>query len=50
MIRATVSRERAAKDKEDMCTILTFTKLDWSAVRELAKNQGTLEILESLFK
>ena len=48
MIKATVPRERAVKDEEDVRAILAFTRVDLAAVRRQARKQGTLEILESL--
>ena len=50
MIKATVPRERAVKDEEDVKAILAFTKVDLAAVRKQARKQGTLEILESLME
>ncbi len=50
MIKATVPRERAAKDEEDVKAVLTFTKVDLAAVKKQAKSEGTLEILQSLLE
>ncbi|MEM3580193.1 MAG: hypothetical protein QXH40_04975 [Candidatus Bathyarchaeia archaeon] len=48
MIRATMPRERAQKDIEDIKAILKFTKVDIEAVRKQAKKEDTLQILEDL--
>jgi hypothetical protein len=48
MIRATVPRERALKDKEDVKAILQFTKVDLDAVKKQARKDKTLAILEGL--
>jgi hypothetical protein len=48
MVKATKPRERAVKDEEDVRAILEFTEVDLEAVRELAKRDGTLSILEEL--
>lgn len=48
MIRATVPRERAQKDMEDVKAILKFTKVDLEAVRRKAEKEGTLQILENI--
>jgi hypothetical protein len=50
MIKATVPRERAVKDEEDVKAILEFTKVDVEAVKKQAKLDGTLVILESLIE
>jgi hypothetical protein len=47
MVKATVPRERAVKDEEDIKAILTFTKVDLEAVKKQAEKDKTLEILES---
>jgi len=44
MIKATVPRERAVKDEEDVRAILQFTKVENEAIEKQAKNDGTLEI------
>lgn len=46
MIRATVPRERAHKDMEDIKAILKFTKVDLEAVKRQARKEGTFQILE----
>jgi hypothetical protein len=48
MIRATVPRERAVKDEEDVKAILAFTKVDLQAVQKQAKKDKTLTILKGL--
>jgi hypothetical protein len=50
MIKATVPRERAVKDEEDVKAILTFTKVDVEVVKKQAKRDNTLKILESLIE
>jgi hypothetical protein len=50
MIKATVPRERAAKDEQDVKAILAFTKVDLDAVKRQAKKDKTLGILENLFE
>ena len=50
MIKATVPRERAIKDEEDVKAILTFTKVDVEAIKKQAKKDNTLTILESLIE
>jgi hypothetical protein len=48
MIKATVPRERALKDVEDVRAILRFTKVGVGAVKKRAKDDGSLSIFESL--
>lgn len=48
MIKATVPRERAVKDEEDVKAVLAFTKVDLDAVKKQAKRDKTLTILEGL--
>jgi hypothetical protein len=50
MIRATVPRERAVKDEEDVKAILAFTKVDMEAMKKQAKKDKTLRIFESLIE
>jgi len=50
MIKATVPRERAVKDEEDVKAVLTFSKVDLDAVKKQAKRDKTLAILEGLIK
>jgi hypothetical protein len=50
MIKATVPRERAVKDEEDVKAILQFTKVDMEAVKKQAKRDNTLTVLESLIE
>jgi hypothetical protein len=46
MVKATVPRERAVKDKEDIRAILKFTKVDVEAVKKQARKNNTLPIFE----
>jgi hypothetical protein len=48
MIKATKPRSRAVKDEEDVKAILEFSEVDLEAVKEQAKRDGTLTILEEL--
>jgi hypothetical protein len=48
MIKATVPRERALKDEDDVKAILAFTKVDVEMVKKQARKDNTLGILESL--
>ena len=48
MIRATVPRERALKDVDDVKAILKFTKVDLKTVKERARKENTLPILENI--
>jgi len=48
MIKATVPRERALKDEEDVRAILKFTKVNVKVVKEQAKRENTLSIFEVL--
>jgi len=48
MIKATVPRERALKDEEDVKAILRFTKVDVKAVKKHAKKEDTLSIFETI--
>jgi hypothetical protein len=48
MIKATVPRERALKDEEDVKAILKFTKVDVEAVKKKAKKETTVSIFESV--
>jgi hypothetical protein len=50
MIKATVPRERAIKDEEDVKAVLAFTKVDLAAVKKQAKRDKTLTILEGLIE
>ncbi len=50
MIKATVPRERAVKDEEDVKAVLAFTKVDLDAVKKQAKKDKTLGILEGLIE
>jgi hypothetical protein len=48
MIKSTVPKERAFKDKEDVKAILRFTSVNVNAVKKKAKKEGTLSVLEAL--
>jgi hypothetical protein len=50
MIKATVPRERAVKDEEDVKAVLAFTTVDVEAVKKQAKKDKTLDILEGLIE
>ena len=48
MIRATIPRERAQKDVDDVKAMLKFARVDLEAVRRKAEGDGTLRILENI--
>ena len=48
MIKVTISKERALKDKDDVKAILRFTKLDINAIKKQAQQDNTLQILETI--
>jgi hypothetical protein len=48
MIKATVPKERALKDKEDIRAILRFTVVDVEGITKRAKKDTTLSIFEVL--
>jgi hypothetical protein len=48
MIKATLPRERAAKDEEDIRAVLTFSKVNLREVKTQAEKDGTLTILDAL--
>ncbi len=48
MIKATIPRERAIKDEEDVRAILRFTEVDKAAIEKQAKKDGTLGIWKNL--
>jgi hypothetical protein len=48
MIKATMPRERARKDEEDIRAILRFTKVNMEAVTKQARKTGTLSILRTI--
>ena len=50
MIKATVPRERALKDEEDVKAILKFSEVDVERVKKQAKKDNTLAIFEGLVK
>jgi len=48
MIKATVPRERALKDEEDVRGILRFSRVNVEAVKKQARKSNTLRIFESI--
>jgi len=48
MIKATVPRERALKDAEDVRAILRFTRVSVEVVKRQAENDSTLSIFEAV--
>jgi hypothetical protein len=48
MIKATVPRERALKDEEDVKAILRFTKVNVETVEKQARKSNTLPIFKSI--
>ena len=48
MIKATVPRERALKDEDDVRAILRFTEVDMETVKERAGRNNTVAILEEI--
>lgn len=47
-IKATVPRDRASKDEEDVKAILRFNKVDMNVIKRRARKNDTLSILEAL--
>jgi hypothetical protein len=47
MVKATVPKERALKDKEDIRAILKFTAVDVETIKNKAKKETTLSIFEA---
>jgi hypothetical protein len=48
MIMATIPRERAFKDKEDVKAILRFTEVNLEALKKRARRNNTLPTLETI--
>ena len=48
MIKATVPKERALKDKDDVEAILKYTEVNMKALKQRARRESTLSILEEL--
>jgi len=48
MIKATIPRERALKDEDDVRAILRFTKIHMNVLKRRARGDNTLPILETL--
>jgi len=50
MIKATVSKEKSHKDREDVRAILKHTKLDLALLKREARKQNTASILDELIR
>lgn len=50
MIKATIDPERVMKDRQDVKSIIRFTKTQIERIREEAKRESTLDILEDLLR
>lgn len=50
MVKATVDPGRAAKDKQDIRSIIHFTKVKLEAVKRSAEKETTLELLRELLR
>jgi len=48
MIKATLPHEHAAKDKKDVKAILTFANVNVEVVKQQARKDCTIEILENI--
>jgi hypothetical protein len=48
MIRVTVPKERALKDKDDIRAILKYTKINMKALKRRARIESTISILKEL--
>jgi len=48
MIKATVPRERALKDEDDVKAILRYAKVDMKALKRRSRREDTFSILEEL--
>ena len=48
MIKATIPKERALKDKNDIKAILKYTKVNLKTLKEKASKEKTISILEEL--
>ena len=48
MIKATIQRERASKDKDDVKAVLKHIKVNLKALKNKAKEEKTISILEEL--
>jgi len=48
MIKATIPRERALKDEDDVKAILKFTQVDINIIKKGAKRNNTLTILKNI--
>ncbi len=50
MIKATIDPERVMKDRQDVKSIIRFTKTQIERIRKEAKRESTLDILEDLLR
>ncbi|MEM3623433.1 MAG: hypothetical protein QXR76_06675 [Candidatus Bathyarchaeia archaeon] len=50
MIKATIPRERALKDMDDVRAILKFTRVDLGMLKKRARKENTLSTLETLME
>jgi hypothetical protein len=48
MIKATVPREMALKDQDDVKAILKFTRVDMKTLKDRARKEDTLSILQEI--
>jgi hypothetical protein len=48
MIKATIPRERALKDEDDVRAILRFTEVDMKILKRRARKDSTLSMLETI--
>ena len=48
MIKATVPKERALKDKDDIKAILRYTEVNMNALKKRALKESTFSILKEL--
>jgi hypothetical protein len=48
MIKATVSKEKALKDKDDIKAIIRYTEVNMKALKRLARKESIFSILEEL--
>ncbi len=50
MVKATISREKASKDEEDVKAILKYTKVDMETLKKKAREEKTFTILKRLIE
>jgi len=48
MIKATIPKERALKDEDDVRAILRYTRVEMKTLKRQARKESTLSILESI--